>query len=184
MKPEIDLRTPEFKAKSRPLGAALAKKLMVALCCLLLAGFAYSAYTYNSYLKRQLATETTAVQELRKEVKPVIELTKQSALLKARSGLEQDLLSSAKPIQDYLLFVRQLAADYNLELELAAVDRKGNLLARGLSFDLQELASFNCALEEQPQVLSSEITALSLGHEGGYHFELIATGHDLGGLSE
>lgn len=176
MKTEIDLRSPEFIASTRPLGAAFVKKLVVALLFILLAGFLYSAHSYNVYLQRQLEKETAAVLALREEVQPLLALTEQSGLLKARSGLEQELLLSTEPVPEHLLAARRLALAHGLAVELITTDRNGNLFLKGLSLDLQEIATFNSALEAWPHIASAEVTALSLNYDGDYRFEITAAG--------
>ncbi len=181
---EIDLRSPEFIASTRPLGRAFVKSLLVVLFCCLLAAALYTANSYRFYLQEQLEAETAALEALTEEVRPVLELRGQSALLKARADLERELIKSRKPVHDYLLSVRRLAAAHNLELELVAADREGSISLKGRGRALEDIASFSLEFENMPQICSAGVTALNLGYEGDYHFELTASGQKKEELSE
>jgi len=176
LKTEIDLRSPEFIAANRPFSAALLKKLLVALGMLLLAVFLYGTHYYHGYLQRELEKETATVQALREEVQPLFALLEESALLKTRAGLEQELLLAAEPVPERLLEARQLARAHNLTVERAIADRSGDLFLKGRGRDLQEIAAFNSALEAWNHISSAEVTALSLDVDGDYRFAINASG--------
>lgn len=181
---EIDLRSPEFIASTRPLGRAFVKSLLGVLFFFLLAAALYTVHLYKCYLQDQLEAETASLEALREEVKPVLELIGQSALLKARADLERELLKSRKPVHGYLLSARHLAAAHNLELELVAADREDSISLKGRGHALEDIASFSLEFENMPHICTAGVTALNLGYEGDYHFELTATGLKKEELSE
>lgn len=176
LKTEIDLRSPEFIAANRPFGAALIKKLLLVLGMLLLVGLFYGAHYYHGYLQRELEKETATVQALREEVQPLLTLLEESALLKARSRLEQELLLAAEPVPERLLEARQLAWAHKLKVERVTAYRNGDIFLKGRGCDLQEIAAFNSALEAWPHISSAEVTTLSLDIDGDYHFAISAVG--------
>jgi len=173
---EIDLRTPEYIASRRLLSPAFLKICSALLGCCLLGSVFYAALAYTDGLKRELASETAIVSELREEVAPLLELAEETALLRARFNLEQDLLQSLPSAQEYFTVVRQLASNHRLELKTLTVDREGNVYLKGWGRDMDNIALFSSALEDESCFFSSEVLSVHRSPKGGYFFELSAAG--------
>lgn len=169
---EIDLRSPEFIASRRFIKPVLLKYLAVFLSLALISGAHYGAARYCDQLRSHLKANTAAVQNLKEEVPPLLDLSFQASLVKARSGLEQSFHSSSKPLHTYLVQARQLADLYHLDMELAMIDAGGKLLLKGTGRQINNMALYNRALEELPFIARAEITTINLNQEEKYHFEI------------
>ncbi len=184
MIPELDLRTPEYIASRRLFGPPFLKLLSGILGFCMLVGAFYAATIYPDWLRRELEQEIGLAIGLREEVAPLLELAEETALLKARSDLEQDLIKSLDPPQEYLLVAKKLASAHRLNLEKVTVDRNGSLFLKGWSRDLGDIALFSQVLECEPCFVSSEVRLINRGPGGNYYFELTALGTGNGGEME
>lgn len=169
---EIDLRSPEFIASRRFIKPVLLKYLAIILSLALISGAHYGAARYCDHLRAHLEANTFAVQNLKEEVTPLLDLAFKASLVKVRSELEQSFQSSSKPLHTYLVQARQLADLYHLNMELAIIDAGGKLLLKGTGRQINNMALYNRALEELPFIERAEIITINLNQEEKYHFEI------------
>ncbi len=151
------------------------KAFLGMFCFLILTSIFYAAAALPGYIHRQLETETAFLGALKNEVEPLLEMADQITLLKSKYDLEQQLLSSTKPVHDYILLVQELAVSRRVSLETITADKEGNLIINGHSRVMKEIASFNSALEKTPGITSARVKSLNLNSDNSYTFEIEAT---------
>ncbi len=169
---EIDLRSPEFITSRRFFKPSFMKYLLVILSLILISSAHIGAIRYCDHLHSQLKTDTAALQKLKEENKPLMELYLQVSLNKTRSGLEHSVNSTSKPLHNYLVKSRQLADQFDLDLELATIDAGGQIFLKGTGPRINNVGLYNQALEDFSFIARSEITTINLGQEKIYYFEI------------
>ena len=120
--------------------------------------------------------------KLSSETKPLEFFMNETALLKAKAALENDLHSRQIPMSAHLQSIRQKAAAHRITVQTITIDSSGILQIEGSSPGMQHIALYNQALAALPFVTDTTVASIEMTANQDYFFMINGTFYNEGAV--
>jgi hypothetical protein len=177
---DIDLRSPDYRNRSRIFKPKTIRVLLYLLTIVLLIGFCFLLDSYRIKLqdetelfKKELAAKT-------EETAPLLTMSAELETYKQRNAIAEKLLSGYLFKAEYLEAMI-MAAPSGLKLSYLAIDAEGKLELKGNGTTLQSAALYARKLQELPFISKAELTTADLNEESSCFFSITADLHQAAG---
>jgi Tfp pilus assembly protein PilN len=182
---DIDLRSPESRARTKLLKPRAMKLLIWVMIMLMLALLCFTLQSYKAYLISRIGILESRLEVLAETAEPLKGLIAETEALEKRLELVDELGDFSPVKTDYLWDIIK-SAPRESEIIYLSINTDGVVELKGSCLNLQDAARYCRSLSALPFINESELLSAALQEKGqcAFSIQAVITDHRGGELPE